>query len=459
MIIKNLNSYFNQIPEYTELRVQENRNMTISFLKGNLVQNTKESRSGVSARVLKNGSWGFASSPEIGDESIREIIKHSVNNAGFLDLRQNKNEALFRSSKANMEMDFGTKKQRLSQKELMDFMKSLDSYIVNKYKDLSNRGITLRGLSMEKSLITSDGASIYSMLPRTNIYVTMTIDKNNDPVELYEVFGGRGEFEDNFNSPDELYKQIDNLYENLRKKSEGVYAESGLRECVLDASLAGILAHEAIGHTTEADFVIGGSVAGNYMNKTCASPLITLIDYANTYEGKTCPIPVFVDDEGTLAKDAVIIEEGVLKNYMHNKASAKHFGTEALGNARAFEYFDEPLIRMRNTAILPGKSKLDEMIASIEDGYYLVDTNNGQADTTSEFMFGIVLGYEIKNGKLGKAIKDTTISGVAFDVLKSVSMVSDEMKWESGGMCGKKQPIPVGMGGPAIKCKVNIGGR
>ena len=73
-------------------------------------------------------------------------------------------------------------------------------------------------------------------------------------------------------------------------------------------------------------------------------------------------------------------------------------------------------------------------------------------------MFGIGLGYEIKNGKLGRAIRDTTISGVAYDVLKTVSMVSDHMHWTGAGMCGK-QPIPVGMGGPAVKCRVSIGGR
>ena len=84
---------------------------------------------------------------------------------------------------------------------------------------------------------------------------------------------------------------------------------------------------------------------------------------------------------------------------------------------------------------------------------------NGQADSTSEFMFGVQMGYEIKNGKLGKAISDTTISGVAFDMLNNVSMVSDEMVWSCAGMCGKKQPMPVGMGGPAVKTKVYIGGQ
>ena len=99
------------------------------------------------------------------------------------------------------------------------------------------------------------------------------------------------------------------------------------------------------------------------------------------------------------------------------------------------------------------------MIASVDDGYYLLDTNNGQADTTGEFMFGITGGYEIKNGKLGRAILDTTISGVAFEMLKTVDMVSDEVIWASSGMCGKKQPMPVGMGGPALRCKVTVGGR
>ena len=99
------------------------------------------------------------------------------------------------------------------------------------------------------------------------------------------------------------------------------------------------------------------------------------------------------------------------------------------------------------------------MIASIDDGYYLIQSNNGQADTTGEFMFGVTMGYEIKKGKIGKALLDTTISGVAFEMLKTVDMVSDKVVWVSSGMCGKKQPMPVGMGGPALRCKVKIGGR
>ena len=144
---------------------------------------------------------------------------------------------------------------------------------------------------------------------------------------------------------------------------------------------------------------------------------------------------------------------------MNSRETAQHFGMEPHGNARGYAYSDEPLIRMRNTAILPGKDKLEDMIAAIDDGYYFTQTNNGQADTTGEFMFGIMMGYEIKNGKLGRAVRDTTISGVAFQMLQTVDMLSDDMVWSCSGTCGTKQPMPVGMGGPAVKCKVNVAGK
>jgi TldD protein len=158
------------------------------------------------------------------------------------------------------------------------------------------------------------------------------------------------------------------------------------------------------------------------------------------------------------SRDTVLIDNGVLRGFMHNKESAEFFHAEATGNARAYQFFDEPLIRMRNTAILPGPHKLEDMIASVDHGYYLMWPSNGQADSTSEFMFGVSLGYEIRNGRIGRAITDTTISGVAFDMLKTITMVSDQMSWSCAGMCGKKQIIPVGMGGPAIKCRVHLGG-
>ena len=281
------------------------------------------------------------------------------------------------------------------------------------------------------------------------------------PVEIFDVLGGgEGVLTDHFTDPSKYYEKLDEQVELLMKKREGVFTNAGLKDVVLAPALAGILAHEAVGHTVEADLVLGGSVAAHNLGKRVATDLITMVDYAHTLpDGSRAPLPVYVDDEGTPASDEVLIKDGILVGYMNSRETAQHFGMEPHGNARGYAYSDEPLIRMRNTAILPGKDKLEDMIAAIDDGYYFTQTNNGQADTTGEFMFGIMMGYEIKNGKLGRAIRDTTISGVAFQMLQTVDMLSDDMVWSCSGTCGKKQPMPVGMGGPAVKCKVNVAGK
>ena len=459
-MIKNIIDKSLSYKNYTEIRLQRNTSKRVSFLNGNIVGNTVSSSSGVSARIYKNGSYGFAASPMLDEEGVKNVFQTAEENAEFLDSKQKMNKPCFPAQPPIKRENDISKEDKLPQKYIIDFLGDLDGYIEKKYPKLLSRTVISPCLTMEKLLVTSDGTMSHSLVPHASLYFILSAqDKDSNPVEIMTPVGDFGYFDDIFKNPADLYNDIDILYSQLMDKCEGVYAEAGLKECILHPDLAGMLAHEAVGHTTEADFVLSGSIAGEYMNKQVASELVTMVDFANTAFGKRCPVPVYIDDEGTQAKDVVIIENGILKNYMHNKESAMHFGTEPTGNARAFSFSDEPLIRMRNTVIVPGKSKLQEMIESIEDGYYFIKTGNGQADSTGEFMFGIDLGYEIKNGRLGRAIKSTTISGVAFDMLKTVTMLSDDMAWCSTGMCGKKQPIPVGMGGPAIKCRVNVGGR
>lgn len=446
--------------DHTELRAQRNASRGVSMLGGNLVGNTRAEKSGVNARVYKNGVYGLASSAEYSEESIKSVLKAASDNAVFLSSRVSSGSKILKPIPAGIKTMNGEIND-CEQKIYIEFAKETDEYIAKKYPDLVSRSVSIRSDSMEKRLCVNDGFDSYSLVPRSFVYVFLTAQaKDGTNVELYKVFGGRGFFTEVFSSPDELFGGIDLLYESLMKKAEGVYADAGYRDVVMHPNLAGILAHEAVGHTVEADLVLGGSVAAHCMNKQVASELITMVDFAHTLpDGSSAPLPILVDDEGTPAEDAVLIKDGILRGYMNSRESAEHFGVKPQGNARAYAFSDEPLIRMRNTAILPGKDKLEDMIASIDDGYFLTETNNGQADTTGEFMFGVCMGYEIKHGKLGRAIRDTTISGIAFDMLKTVDMLSDDMVWTCSGMCGKKQPMPVGMGGPAVKCKVNIGGR
>ncbi len=447
---------------YTELRAQQNRSRGVTMLNGSLTSNTSGTSRGLSARVVKGGAYGFASATGYGEDldAIARVVQTASRNAAFLDSRVQRGKPDFPANAPLNRKDGFEQDVPVEQGYLLGIVDEIDAYIAERFPKLLSRRVFARVLDMEKLLYTSDGVVSHSFVPRSNVYVFMTTqDKDGQPVELYKVLGGYGNFLNNFPNAEALFGKLEKQYEQLILKADGVYAKPGIQTVILDSDLAGILAHEAVGHTVEADFVETGSVGGPMFGKQVASEKVSLVDIAHDAFGKLAPVPVFVDDEGTLARDQMLIENGILTGYMHNKESALKFGHLPNGNARAYDFFDEPLIRMRNTCILPGSDKLEDMIASVEDGYYFTDMNNGQADSTGEFMLGVPMGFEIKNGKLGRAVKDTTVSGVAFEVLKTAEMVSDTVTWTNSGMCGKKQMIPVGMGGPAIKVQINVGGR
>jgi TldD protein len=454
-----IKKYSGKLADYTELRAQENRTLGIQFLNGQMVANSSSTESGISARNFIKGIWGFASHPQISEASAERVLAESLRNAQFLSQKAKSQGAQLKIPGARYRLDLSTKKSHWSSAEIIDRVKAYDQYLLTTYPDLSSRSLRVTQQDFIKEGINSEGAETYTHYARSYLIVSLGLPSDSGQVELRKVMGNKGQIEDTFPSFETFKESVAELYEHLKDKSKGIMAEGGLKDVIMSSELAGILAHEAIGHTTEADLVLAGSVAGGALGKMVASPLVSLVDYAHTVFGEEAPMPVYFDDEGTSAEDTVIIENGLLKTYMNSKETALHFEQKATGHARAWGFNDEPLIRMRNTAIVPGKSKLEDMIASIDDGYFLMDHSNGQADSTSEFMFGVPMGYEIKKGKLGRAIRDTTISGVAFDMLKTVSMLSDEMTWVSAGTCGKKQPMTVGMGGPAVKCKVHMGGK
>lgn len=444
---------------FSVLRGQENRSRRVTLVNGNMTTNSRKETKGVNARVCINGSYGFSSVADYSAASAEEVIKAATDNARML------------SSKAPRKINAvmpGTKGMILpyrnildvSQKRIIDACREMDDYVASKYPDLTSRTITYTEDSQDKIIYTSDNYCGHVVYPRCYMYVEMcTETKDGTPIALMAVLGGAGSFEDNFSDMSRYYGKINKTYTHLMDKKEGVFAEAGLKTVILGGEMTGMLAHEAVGHTVEADLVLGGSVAGPNLNKRVGSDLVNMVDFANTALGERAPLPVYVDDEGTFASDAVLIKDGILTGYMNDRESAARYGVKPVGNARGWEFSDEPLIRMRNTAVLPGKDKLEDIIASVDDGYYLLDSNNGQADLTGEFMFGVTLAYEIKHGKIGHAILDTTVSGVAFDLLKTVDMVSDNMTWSSSGFCGKKQWMPTAQGGPELRCKMMIGGR
>lgn len=441
------------------LRSQENRERRVALEQGVLVTNVRSEERGVCAKVYKNGVNGFASMAQYDKEAAQQVLKAATENASYLRKYAKSEKPMFPALPKEMVnserfiIDF-------EQKKIVDLCKEVDDYIVKNCPKITGRRVMYHEDTMEKYILTSDASKGHVAYPRTKVMITLRMEAlDGSTVELFNGVSGFGHMDDNYADRSVLFKKVDEIYKKLCDKAEGVYAEAGYKTVILDPNVAGMIAHEAIGHTVEADLVLGGSVAGPNLNKQVASEMVSIVDFAHTYNGERAPLPVYLDDEGVKAKDAILVENGILKGYMHNRESALHFGVNVTGNARGNLFSDEPLIRMRNTAVLPGKDKLQDMIASVEDGYYLLNTGNGQADLTGEFMFGITCGYEIKNGKLGRGILDTTVSGIAFDMLKTVDMMSDEVTWHAGGTCGKIQAMPTAMGGPAIKCKINIGGR
>lgn len=444
---------------HTELRGQVNRTRRVALLSGNLVQNARSDVSGVSARVYKNGLYGFSSMAEYSPEAAQAVLRAASENAAFMDAHVRRGRPpLPPVGGGNLlpQRDIADSPQSV----YTDFARAADERVASRYKNLVSRRVVVYEDSMEKLLRVSDGLDAHTLAPRSYCYVFMTAETPSGmPVELFTVAGGAGEFAENFADPAALDDKTDELYEHLMAKREGVYADAGEKTVVLGGMMTGMLSHEAVGHTVEADIVLGGSVAARCLGKRVASEKVTMTDFAHTAFGAPVPLPVFADDEGATARDVPLIENGILTGYMNSRESAQRFGMEPGGSARAWLFSDEPLIRMRNTSIHPGADKLEDMLASVDDGYYLIASGNGQADTTGEFMFGVTMGYEIKKGRLGRALLDTTVSGVAFEMLKTVDMVSDTVTWASSGFCGKKQPMSVGMGGPALRCRLTIGGR
>jgi TldD protein len=280
-----------------------------------------------------------------------------------------------------------------------------------------------------------------------------------DLVTAVQGTGVAGGFADLF-SDRSAEAHVSGAVERALRMLGSTYPPGGPATVILDPSLVGLISHEAIGHTVEADLA-ATSVVKDKIGRQVASELVTLGDTGvPKYGGHPSGI-LPVDDEGVYTEDTILIEDGVLRSYLHDRESAGAAGLRSTGNARAFEYSDQPLIRMRNTYIAPGEMELDAIIEDTKDGYLLTEPGlGGQADSNAEFMFAVQEAWRIEDGKVKEPYKGVTVSGQAFDVLKSVDAVSKDFKWAIGtGHCGKFQYAKVDGGGPYVRCKAVIGGR
>jgi TldD protein len=233
----------------------------------------------------------------------------------------------------------------------------------------------------------------------------------------------------------------------------------GVYDVITDSSITGLIAHEAFGHGVEMDqFVKDRSQAKMCVGEYVASPI------TNMRDGAAAAVSVasyFFDDDGIPAHDTKIIDKGILVAGLSDLASATQLGTEPTGNGRRDSFKRKAYSRMTNTFFEPGTDKLEDMIASVKHGYMLFETNNGMEDPknwaiqcTAEY------GIEIVDGKLtDNYVSPVVMSGYVPDLLKSISMISDDFRVIGCGSCGKgyKEWVRVSDGGPNLKVRCKLG--
>ncbi|WWP01911.1 MAG: metalloprotease TldD [Candidatus Dasytiphilus stammeri] len=237
-------------------------------------------------------------------------------------------------------------------------------------------------------------------------------------------------------------------------------APAGMLPVVLGAGWPGVLLHEAVGHGLEGDFIRRHtSIYNGKIGEKVASNLCTVVDDGTCFG---LPGSLNIDDEGVPGQYNILIDNGILKGYMHDKLSARILGMQPTGNGRRESYAHLPMPRMTNTYMLAGNSTTTEIIDSIEYGIFAPKIAGGQVDITSgNFVFSTAEAWLIEKGRITKPVKGATLIGSGSEVMNKISMVGNDLVIDKGlGICNKDgQNIPVGIGQPTLKIdSITVGG-
>jgi len=307
-----------------------------------------------------------------------------------------------------------------------------------------------------KFFMNSDGDEISWEPLVIDLRVGLTAAGSGDNL----VSGGNGKggskglelFEIKENTPEYLGQEVHKWTDEQR---EAKAAPAGQFRALCDNNLSGVLAHESFGHCTEADFILTNSSAlKDKIGAKIGTDIVNIYD-EGTPEGDYNSFWLPYDDEGTKTTKTVLVEEGILKGYLHNRSTAKMLGAEPSGNARAINYRFNPIQRMKNTYFAPGDLTEEEAIEQLKEGIYAIQTSGGQVNPSDgTFLFKARRGYWVENGEIKYPIKDVTIKGDILSLLTNVEGLTKDLEISSGyfGGCGKggQFPLPVGIGASKI---------
>ncbi len=305
---------------------------------------------------------------------------------------------------------------------------------------------------------TSDGRMCFDVQPMIRFTIRAVAEKKGKSQSGLSGGGGRmtmGYFDQK--SPEWHAKEAARRAIAMLDAEE---APAGQMPVVLAPGDSGILLHEAVGHGLEADFnKKGTSRYAGQLGEKVASELCTVVDDATLLQSRGS---INVDDEGSEPGKSVLIENGKLVGYMHDRLSSRHYQNTSTGNGRRESYASNAMPRMTNTILLAGPHDPEEIVKTVKKGIYAQTFGGGQVDISNgDFVFSLTESYFIEDGKITRSVKDVQLIGNGPEVLNHVSMLGSDVAISDGiWTCGKDgQSVPVGVGCPTIKIdEITVGG-
>ena len=298
-------------------------------------------------------------------------------------------------------------------------------------------------------IATLDGRLVMDHRPMTRVTVVATAKKGDETQTGYSNIAAREEI--SWYTEERLNRMVDEAVERTMIQFEARRPPAGEMPVILASGASGILLHEAIGHGMEADFNRKGtSIYTDMMGKKVAEPFVTVVDQADIPNERGA---LNFDDEGNKAGRTVMVEDGILKSYLHDQISAQQYGLKPTGSGRRESYRFAPMPRMTCTFMEDGPHTKDEIIAAVDHGIICETYTNGQVQIgAGDFTFYVKNGWLVEKGKVTAPIKDVNIIGNGPEALKRITMVANDARLDTGGWtCGKNgQSVPVSQGIPTV---------
>ena len=438
-----------------ELFVERSESEAFVFDDGRMKSASYDSCEGFGLRVVAGETAGYAHASEISEAAIGRAAKSAaLAKRGYSGVAAEgpraTNAKLYGEDDPLAAPGFSDK---------VALLQEIDAFARGRDPRVAQVMASLAGERRIVEIVRADGRLIRDVRPLVRINVQITVEKDGRRENGMSGAGGRASFEA-WITPDKWQAQVDEALRQALVNLEAVACPAGEMDVVLGAGWNGVLLHEAVGHGLEGDFNRKGtSTFSGRIGQRVASPGVTVFD-DGTIPGRRGSLTV--DDEGTPTERTVLIEDGILVGYMHDRQSARLMGLTATGNARRQSFAHMPMPRMTNTGMLGGSEKLEDMIASTRRGLFCATLGGGQVDITNgKFVFQCTEAYLIEDGKVTAPVKGASLIGDGPSALTKVSMIVDDFAFDPGiGVCGKNgQGVPVGVGQPSLKLTgLTVGG-